>query len=84
MDETSGQRRSPRVMDVDAKRDAERTADICLFLKPFSLICIHVIATVISISTEINQHADTVCCNETSSPTSESLVSLGEIRRLTA
>lgn len=59
MYETSGQQRSAGVMYVDTKRDVERTAAICLFLNPFSLICIHVSAILISISTEINQQADT-------------------------
>lgn len=59
MDEKSGQQPSARMMDVDTKRDVERTADICLFLDTFSLICIHVIAILISISIEINQQGDT-------------------------
>lgn len=59
MDETSGQQRSARMMDVDTKRDVERTADICLFLNPFSLVCIYATAILISISIEINQQGDT-------------------------
>lgn len=59
MDETSGQQRSARMMDVDTKRDVERTADICLFLNPFPLVCIYVTAILISISIEINQQGDT-------------------------
>lgn len=76
MDETSGQQRSARMMDVDTKRDVERTADSCLFLKPFPLIFIYVTAILISISIEI---IETICCNETSSPTSLLLERYGEV-----
>lgn len=68
MDETSGQQWSARMMDMDTKRDVERTVDICLFLNPFSLICryiyiytyIYAIAILVSISIEINQQGDTL------------------------